>query len=128
MASTNTKARRIAKKKSTATDGDAQPTIASRLHELRRAAGLSQVAVGTQGFVSTPGWIKVENSQRSPSETLLERFCGLLVAEKVICPNQKDALHKELCTLKYAGHRSLFLRQLAKDQLATLTLVMIQAH
>ena len=124
MAIKTAEAGRISKPKLVATTEE--PNIAAKLLELRRAAGVSQDALGAQGFISTPGWIKIENGQRMPSEKLLAALVAFLVGEKVIRANQKDALIHELCTLKYAGHRSPFLQQIAKDQLKTLTPVTIQ--
>ena len=57
MPTTSTKIRKPSKKKLAAAAGE--PNIAAKLHELRRAAGLSHDALGAQGFISTPGWIKV---------------------------------------------------------------------
>ncbi len=124
MATDDTQPRKTARKRSAATEASA-PNIASRLHDLRRHAGLSQEALGAQGFISTPGWIKVENGQRMPSEKLLAALVTFLVDEKVIRANQKDDLLTELCTLKYAAHRKPFLAQLAKDHLKTLVPVVV---
>ena len=55
------------KRKRTALATGTERTVGQRLRELRKAAGVSQEAIGSQGFVSTPGWIKMENGQRSPS-------------------------------------------------------------
>lgn len=100
----------------------APPTgVAARLKGLRQQAGVSQEAVGSQGFVSTPGWIKIENGQRSPSEKLLAAFVNWLVKEKTIRAGQRAALIEELTALKYAGHHSAFLASMARNYLATLT-------
>lgn len=101
-------------------------SVAAKLKALRQHAGYSQEAVGAQGFVSTPGWIKVENGQRSPSEKLLATFVGWLVTEKVLRAGQRTALIEELTALKYSGHRSAFVAGLARNHLATLTPVVIQ--
>ncbi|MBE7158255.1 MAG: helix-turn-helix transcriptional regulator [Rhodospirillales bacterium] len=93
------------------------PPIAKKLRCLRRAGGLTQEAIGAYGFISAPGWIKLENGKRAPSEALLEKLCDFLVAEKVVRAVHKKTLHEELCALKYVGHRSPFLRQLATDYL-----------
>ena len=100
-------------------------SVAAKLKALRQHAGYSQEAVGAQGFVSTPGWIKVENGRRSPSEKLLAAFVGWLVTEKVLRASQRTALVEELTALKYAGHRSAFVAGLAQNHLATLTLVAV---
>ena len=76
--------------------------------------------MGAQGFVSAPGWIKMENGQRSPSEKLLTAFVTWLVAEKVVRPNQKAALLNELCALKYFSSRYAFPREMPLENLATL--------
>ena len=107
-------------KKSGAPLARAERTIARRLHELRKLAGVSQEAMGAQGFVSAPGWIKMENGQRSPSERLLTAFVAWLIEEKVVRLNQKAVLLDELCTLKYASHGNAFLREMAREHLATL--------
>jgi transcriptional regulator with XRE-family HTH domain len=110
-------------KKSGAPPAGAERTIARRLHELRKLAEVSQEAMGAQGFVSAPGWIKMENGQRSPSEKLLTAFVEWLVEEKVVRPNQKVALLDELCALKYSSHGNAFLRKMAREHLATLSSV-----
>ena len=56
--------------------------LGNRLKTLRRELGLSQEAFGAQGFVSAPGWIKIENGQRHASEKLIERIAKWLVEEK----------------------------------------------
>lgn len=48
--------------------------INQRLRKLRLALGLSQEALGAQGFVSAPGWAKIENGQRQPGENLLQEL------------------------------------------------------
>ena len=88
-------------------------TLAERLKQLRRDSGLSQEAVGAQGFVSTPGWIKMENGQRSVSETLIANFVSWLVRDRYIRATAAATLRDELLTLKYLGNRSPFVRQLA---------------
>ena len=95
-------------KKPGALAAGAEQTIARRLHELRKLAGVSQEAMGAQGFVSAPGWIKMENGQRSPSEKLLTAFVAWLIKEKMVRLNQKPALLDELCALKYASHGNAF--------------------
>jgi transcriptional regulator with XRE-family HTH domain len=119
------KAKGTKQKKSEASPASAERTIAHRLHELRKLAGVSQEAMGAQGFVSAPGWIKMENGQRSPSEKLLTAFVTWLVEEKVVRANHKVALLDELCALKYASHGNAFLREMAREHLATLSRVKI---
>ena len=89
-------------------------TLGEKLKTIRRECGLSQEAVGAQGFVSTPGWIKVENGQRSPSEKLIEKLVTWLVSDKHIKSSKAKGLKEELLTLKYLGSNSLFMRELAK--------------
>ena len=125
MANPRTQLRKTVRKKAAAPA--VGPNIAAWLRELRRAAGLSQEAIGAQGFVSTPGWIKVENGQRMPSEKLLAALVTFLVGEKVVHANQKDALLNKLCALKYAAHRSPFLQRLAKEHLESLSPVVIRS-
>ena len=91
-------------------------TLGERLKSLRTQLGLSQEAVGAQGFVSSPGWIKIENGQRSPSEKLLEKLCGWLVEDKYLRSGAASTLKEELLVLKYLGSRSPFVRELAKSR------------
>lgn len=90
-------------------------TLGQRLKRLRRELGLSQEAVGAQGFVSTPGWIKVENDLRQASEKLIDKLINWLVRDKHILARAAAALRNELLTLKYMGHRSPFVRTLAQN-------------
>lgn len=94
--------------------------LANRLKTLRRELGLSQEAFGSQGFVSAPGWIKIENGQRMPSEKLLERLTKWLVEDKYVRAGAAGALKEELLTLKYLGSHSIFVRDLAKAHAQTL--------
>lgn len=89
-------------------------TLGERLKTLRRELGLSQEALGAQGFVSTPGWIKIENGQRQASEKLLDRLTRWLVEDRYMRAGAASALREELLTLKYLGSRSLFVREMAK--------------
>ena len=88
-------------------------TLGEKLKMIRRDCGLSQEAIGAQGFVSTPGWIKLENSQRSPSEKLLEKLVNWLVTDRYIRAATAKTLKEELLTLKYLGSNSKFVRELA---------------
>ncbi len=88
--------------------------LASRLKDLRREFGLSQEAFGAQGFVSAPGWIKIENGQRQASEKLIERLAKWLVDDKYMRAGAVSELKEELLTLKYLSSRSPFVRELAK--------------
>ena len=94
--------------------------LGDRLQTLRCGLGLSQEAVGAQGFISTPGWIKLENSQRLPSEKLVEKLVAWLVKEKHIAASKAKGLKEELLTLKYLGSTSAFVRGLAKAHAETL--------
>ena len=89
-------------------------TLGDRLKTLRRELGLSQEALGAQGLVSTPGWIKIENGQRQASEKLIEKLVKWVVEDKYIRAGTAGALKEELLTLKYLGSRSPFVRELAK--------------
>ena len=88
--------------------------LASRLKDLRRELGLSQEAFGAQGFISAPGWIKIENNQRQASEKLIERITKWLTDDKYMRSGAASALKEELLTLKYLGNRSPFVREMAK--------------
>lgn len=103
-----------------------EPNVTARMKELRLAAKLTQEAIGAQGIISMPGWIKIENGQRNPSEKMLERFVALMVAEGVIHANQEAALLDELATLKFSHHRSDFLRRITRERLQTIPPVAIQ--
>ena len=89
-------------------------TLGERLKTLRRELGLSQEALGAQGFVSTPGWIKIENGQRQASEKLLEKLVRWLIDDKYMRKGAADTLKEELFTLKYLGSRSAFVKEMAK--------------
>ena len=90
-------------------------TFGERVKILRRELGLSQETCGTRGFVSTPGWIKIENGQRQASEKLIERLSRWLVGDKYMRAGAAGTLKEELLTLKYLGSRSPFLREMAKS-------------
>ena len=90
-------------------------TLGDRLKTLRRELGLSQEAFGAQGFVSAPGWIKIENGQRQASEKLIERMAKWLVDDKYMRAGAVSTLKEELLTLKYLGSRSPFVREMAKS-------------
>ena len=89
-------------------------TFGERVKSLRQDLGLSQEALGSQGFVSTPGWIKIENGQRQASEKLIGRLVTWLVSDKYMRSNAANPLKEELLTLKYLGSNSAFVRELAK--------------
>lgn len=95
-------------------------TLGDKLQSIRRECGLSQGAIGGQGFVSAPGWIKLENGQRSPSEKLIHQLVGWLVEGKHIRSSAAKGLREELLTLKYLGSSSTFLRDLARLHAKTL--------
>ncbi len=86
---------------------------------LRKKLLLSQEAVGAQGFVSTPGWIKIENNQRLPSDQLVTKFVKWLVQDRYLPNGDQERLREELLTLKYLNHRSEFVRGLAKHHFET---------
>lgn len=81
---------------------------------LRNEVGLSQDGFGSQGFISTPGWIKIENGQRHASEKLLERLIRWLIDHKHLKAGAANVLREELLTLKYLGANSKFVREMAK--------------
>ena len=89
--------------------------LGDRLQTLRQDLGLSQEALGAQGFISAPGWIKIENGQRSPSEKLINSLVNWLVGGKYIKVTAAHALRDELLTLKYLSSPSSFVRALATD-------------
>ena len=91
-----------------------------RVKTLRQALELSQEAVGAQGFVSTPGWIKIENGQRQASEKLIERLTKWLVQSKHLRAGAAATLKEELLPLKYMGSNSPFVQELARAHAARL--------
>lgn len=95
-------------------------TIGEKLKSIRRDCGLSQEAIGAQGYISAPGWIKLENGQRSPSEELIEKLAAWLVHDKYLRSLAAKELKEELLTLKYLGSNSTFLRGLAQGHAKTL--------
>ena len=64
--------------------------------------------------MSTPGWIKIENSQRQASEKLIEKLSRWLIDDKYMRAGAANTLKEELLTLKYLGSRSPFVRALAQ--------------
>lgn len=97
--------------------------LTHRLKQLRTQAGLSQLQVGASGVVSIPGYIKIENGQRTASEKMLGKLAVFLH-----CPNPpkretakaKEArlmvagvLHQELLLLKLLNDKSHFTRKVA---------------
>ena len=89
--------------------------LSKRLRNLRRSLGLSQEAMGMQGFVSTPGWVKIENGTRHPSDDLLKKIVDWLVRDGYLKPAEKESTLDEFLTLKYMSHLSPFVRKLARD-------------
>ena len=95
-------------------------TFGERIKNLRQELGFSQEALGAQGFVSTPGWIKIENGQRQASEKLITNLINWLVGDKHMRSGAAGTLREELLTLKYLGSNSTFLRAMAKVHAKTL--------
>jgi transcriptional regulator with XRE-family HTH domain len=95
--------------------------ICQRLRELRKSIGISQEALGAQGFVSAPGWAKIENGTRQPSDELLEKLTDWMVKDGYLKPRQKSRLLDELLSLKYMENLSPFVRRLARDFHQSLT-------
>ena len=95
-------------------------TFGERIKTLRQELGFSQEALGAQGFVSAPGWIKIENGQRQASEKLVTNLVTWLVDDKHIRSGAASLLKEELLTLKYLGSQSAFVRAMAKVHAATL--------
>ena len=93
-------------------------SLGTRLKALRQEIGLSQEALGAQGFVSTPGWIKIENGQRQASERLIAKLVEWLVTDKYIRASAAAPLKEELLVRKYLDNLSPFVRGLARNRLA----------
>ena len=89
-------------------------TIGQRFKMLRNQLGLSQKAVGAQGFISTQGWIKIEHGKRAPSDKLLLELIGWLLKDDYFTLTVAEELLEELLTLKYLESPSPFLRKLAR--------------
>ena len=94
--------------------------LGNRLKTLRQEVGLSQAVLGQLGFVSTPGWIKIENGQRFPSDPLIDKLIKWMVENKHLRTTASKELREELLTLKYMTSNKPFLRDLAKEYAATL--------
>lgn len=99
-----------------------------RLKELRLSLGLSQEAIGAQGFVSTPGWVKIENGTRQPGDPLIEKLVSWLEKDRYVTNAEGDRLREELLALKYMSHVSPFIRRLARDYHETLVAPAILAR
>lgn len=93
--------------------------VSKRLREARLSLGLSQEALGAQGFVSAPGWAKIENGTRQPSDSLLENFAAWMVKDGYLNPREKDTFLDELLSLKYMEHISPFVRRIAREYHST---------
>jgi len=89
--------------------------VSQRLRELRKSLGISQEALGAQGFVSAAGWAKIENGTRQPSDELLEKLTDWMVKDSYLKARQKPRLLDELLSLKYMENLSPFVRRLARD-------------
>jgi len=89
--------------------------VNKRLRELRLSLGLSQEAIGAQGFVSTPGWVKIENGTRQPSDVLLEKLVVWLEKDGYIKKADVPRMLDHLLSLKYMNHLSPFIRRLARN-------------
>ena len=95
--------------------------VCQRLRDLRRSLGISQEALGAQGFVSASGWAKIENGTRQPSDELLEKLTEWMVRDGYLKARQRERLLEELLGLKYMEHLSPFVRRLARDFHESLT-------
>ena len=96
-------------------------SLAERLKALRLNIGISQEAIGAQGFVSTHFWIKVERGLRSPSEELIMRLVSWLLKEEYFSVNTAGALLDELLVLKYLGSSSPFIQKMALNYAERIT-------
>jgi transcriptional regulator with XRE-family HTH domain len=90
-------------------------TLGEKLKSIRQEIGLSQEAIGAQGFVSKPGWIKIENGQRQASEKLIDKLVSWLMESKYVRASKAKELKEELLTLKCLGSTSAFVRELARS-------------
>jgi transcriptional regulator with XRE-family HTH domain len=89
--------------------------INQRLRKLRLALDLSQEAMGAQGFVSAPGWAKIENGQRQPGDKLLQELVLWMQKSRHVTDQEGKLLHEELLAIKYMNHSSPFIRRLAGE-------------
>jgi transcriptional regulator with XRE-family HTH domain len=95
--------------------------VCQRLRGLRKSIGISQEAIGAQGFVSAPGWAKIENGTRQPSDELLEKLTDWMVKDGYLKQRQKSQLLDELLSLKYMENLSPFVSRMARDFHGSLT-------
>lgn len=95
--------------------------VCQRLRNLRKSLAISQEALGAQGFVSTPGWAKIENGTRQPSDELLEKLTDWMVRDGYLKVRERTPLLEELLSLKYMEHMSPFVRRLASEFYRALT-------
>ena len=89
--------------------------LGATLKDLRTRLGFSQEAIGAQGFVSAPGYIKIENGQRQASEKLIQNFTDWLVSDKHMSRKNADGVKAQLLTAKYLDARSPFVRDMAAN-------------
>ena len=87
--------------------------LGERLKQLRKELSISQEAMGAQGFVSAPGWIKIENGQRLPSDELVHRLIAWILKDNYVGVGAAGELLEELLTLNYLESSSAFVRKLA---------------
>ncbi len=83
--------------------------------------GISQEALGAQGFVSASGWAKIENGTRQPSDELLQKLAEWMEKDGYLKSSEKTRLLDELLSLKYMKHLSPFVRRLAENFHRSLT-------
>ena len=96
--------------------------LGTYLKKLRHSAGLSQEAVGAQGFVSTAGYIKVENGQRTPSSKLIVSLAVFFDREthkqkmtESARAAQVKVLSLNMHVLKLLGDKSPLVQQIARE-------------
>lgn len=85
--------------------------LSTRLKSLRQDLGLTQEGFGALKLASTPGWIKIENGQRAPSEKLLGKIAEHYADARKLSKPKAAAMLDDLLTLKYLNDPSPFLRK-----------------
>ena len=66
--------------------------------------------------MSAPGWIKLENGQRQPSEKLIEKLVTWVQLRGSFNSKGAKSLREELLLCKYLGSPSAFVRSMAAEQ------------
>ena len=89
-------------------------TLHERLKQLRADTDWSQETFAAHIGISTPGYIKLENGQRLPSEKVITQIAGALFDKKTtLYAPLVASLIDELSTLKALGSKNPYIRKIA---------------